>query len=312
MKKLAVLISPEIKSAYFHDYIDVAKEEIRLVLGQPVLKHKSIGSMEFFDIELGPEATPFLSRLSCFHGAFEYTASGDLSPLSLEDDLHLHESIVFGSKFKGKTNERLSQMLLNIGMALTPEPQPKVLDPMCGRATTLLWAMRYGLRAKGIEQDPKALQDVLQICKKWKKVHDEKLSFKQGHVGKKQKSLEGSFLEIKSPDSHIKMVTGDSQNCHSLLAKESFDIIASDLPYGIQHHTSHKTINPQKSLEACIPLWAELLRPGGAMVLSYNLYQPKREVMVNLIAECGLTQIPLSAQHRMSESIVRDIVVFQK
>lgn len=46
------------------------------------------------------------------------------------------------------------------------------------------------------------------------------------------------------------------------------------------------------------------------MVLIFNALQPKRAELVEVFEGVGLTAQPFEAPHRMSESILRDLVVF--
>ena len=168
MMKLAVLISPLVKGAFFAEYLHVCRTELETIQAEG-LSHTQVGDLDFFHVTLSPEDVPRLARLSCVQGLFE-RVDGALIPLDVSETFRLHSDFVFGTKYRGKTNEVLTQFMLNLGLAhLQPTETQKVtlLDPMCGRGTTLLWAIRYGLWAKGIEQDQKALSDMRQSVKKW-------------------------------------------------------------------------------------------------------------------------------------------------
>ena len=209
---LKLLISPEAKGAYFGQYIDVAKAELAYVLDADAsnIELTKKGGLDFLSF-VPPDATPepeptaesasrdsqntlrALARLSFVQGIFEDVPQTEgeplLRPLPVGPDFDFHPDLVFGSKFRGKTNERLTQLLINLAVKTAggdiANPDIKILDPMCGRGTTLLWGLRYGINARGIDADPKALAEATQIAKKWKKVHNEKLSFKNGSVGAK-------------------------------------------------------------------------------------------------------------------------------
>ena len=317
MKKLALLISPRAKGAYFNDLIKVAKAELTWIIGtDQAITHNKIGAMEFLEVEI--EATDqqlaLLTTLSFVYGIFEYQGK-QLTPLAIEPTFKLHEDFVFGAKFKGKTNEVLTQLLLNVGLQSINYKNiadVKLLDPMCGRATTLLWGMRYGMKGKGIEQEAKALADIRQNVKKWCKIHRQKHQFKDGFVGgKSTKGNTGKFVEFTAEDASIRVITGDSTKAASLLKNEKFHLIISDLPYGIQHFTTNQTRNPLTVLRACAKGWVESLKPGGVMVLAFNRNIPKRKDLLAVFTEHGLEALAFTAPHQMSESILRDIVVFR-
>lgn len=318
MKTISLLVSPLAKSAYFTEYLDVARAELLWLLGDTPVVFRRIAAMDFIELEVAEAQLPQLARLSFIGGIFErqgeHTTDG-LLPLSIDTGFDLHEDFVFGSKYRGKTNELLTQMLINIGLQSVQYESVsdvKLLDPMCGRATTLLWALRYGMKARGIEQDTRALADIRQNIKKWCKVHRQKHQFEEGFNGKANKNDLGKFVKFSTLERDMRVVAGDSSNASVLLKGEKFQLIVSDLPYGIQHLSSDRARNPLAVLQTCAPVWINCLRPGGAMVLAFNRYQPKRDELTAAFTDCGMQLLDFSAPHRMSESIVRDIVVLQK
>ncbi|MBN2343017.1 MAG: hypothetical protein JXR45_16085 [Deltaproteobacteria bacterium] len=316
MPRYWIQISPEVKSAYFADYIEVAQQEWMYVFPnvEPEIRH--IGPLVFFDVNHEHINSTDIMRLSFAQGIFEMPVEKErdgLRPCDTSADFRLHEDFVFGSKFKGKTNERLTQMLLNLGLSTigtSGDENVKVLDPMCGRATTLLWALRYGISAKGLEQDRKSIEDVHRMLKKWSKIHKQKHQLNEGHVGGGMKKKDGRFLEFRTNDTSLKLVTGDARSADAIFRQEKFDLIISDLPYGVQHTTRDKTKNPMAVLRECASPWKRCLKENGAMVLAFNRNNPKRDDLVDIFENEKLTALPFSAPHRMSESIVRDVVIF--
>ena len=315
LKKLKLLISPRSKSAYFNDYLEVCKAELAWLLGSDEIQHSKIGAMDFLDFEASDEIMQKLSSLSFFYGVFEEQGSA-LNPLDMRFESILHEDFVFGAKFKGKTNESLTQLLINVGLQsihYNKISDVKLLDPMCGRATTMLWAMQYGMKSKGIELDTKALADVRQNLKKWCKIHRQKHQLNEGFVNSKEQSQNrGKFIDFAVSSNSFRLINGDSRQAGNLLNGEKFNLLISDLPYGVQHYTAEKTRNSIGLLESCAQEWSDCLKPGGVMVLAFNRYQPKRKEMVDVFTGIGLRDLEFTAPHRMSESIVRDVVVFRK
>jgi hypothetical protein len=65
-----------------------------------------------------------------------------------------------------------------------------------------------------------------------------------------------------------------------------------------------------------VPVWAEVLRPGGAIGIAWNTLVARREDAVAILARAGLeplTQPPyLSFRHRVDQAIVRDILIARK
>lgn len=313
MQEIALLISPEAKSAYFKDYIEVAQQELKQVLGDLSPVHRRVGTLDFFHITCDEAALRYLPRLSFVQGLFDIEGE-QLRPLELSADFALHDDFVFAPKYRGKTNERLTQMLINVGLSTIGAHSGeglKLLDPMCGRATTLLWSLRYGFDARGIEQETKVLDELTRTLKSYCKQHRQKHRLSEGFIGKANKDNSGKFLEFSADGRTLKVITGDSRFAHKLLKGEKFDLLISDLPYGVQHFTTSGTRNPLPVLRACAAQWKQCLKPGGAVVLAFNRYLPRRQKLVDAFAEVELEVQEYCVPHRMSESIVRDVAVFK-
>ncbi len=312
MNKIALQISPEAKGAYFADYLTVARQELKQVFGEIPATYSKVGPLEFFELEADGLDLNKLLYLSFAQGL--YAIEGTLlRPLDLRAEYHLHEDFVFGSKFKGKTNERLTQMLINVGLAAINAKSGKglkLLDPLCGRATTLLWAMRYGLKSRGIEQDANALVDIHRNLKKWTKLHRQKHKLSEGFTGAPHKMSLGKFLDFSAEECTMRVVVGEARNADQILKEEKFDLMISDLPYGVQHVTTANTRNPLAVIEQCVKPWKKCLKKTGAIVLAFNCNNPKRDALIEVFEQSGFEAQPFSAEHRMSESIVRDVVIF--
>lgn len=309
--KVALQISPEAKSAYFSDYLSVAQTELKLVTKDAPFNLRQFGGLDFIEVDIPQQEINSLLRLSFVQGCYQIVNDAFI-PLEQTADFLLHDDFVFGSKFKGKTNERLTQLLLNVGLSeINAHDQHKItlLDPMCGRATTLLWAMRYGIQAKGIEQDGKALEDITRNLKRWTKLHRQKHKLSDGFIGGNKKH--GKFIDFSIEQTSMRVATGDARFADQIYKKDKFDLIVSDLPYGVQHFTTSKTRNPLSVIQECVYPWKKLLKKNGAIVLAFNSYQPKREALIQVFEEAGFAAQIFNAPHRMSESIVRDIVVFK-
>lgn len=314
MKRLSLLVSPQARSAFFAEYLDVALAELAGLVNANDVAVNRVGGMDFLELDAEEALLPQLAQLSFLYGIFERGEAG-LCPLPVNAAFNLHADFVFGSKYRGKTNEILTQLLINVGLQhieYSSLSDVKLLDPMCGRGTTLLWAMRYGMKSRGIEQDVRALADIRQNVKKWCKVHRQKHRFDEGFIGKANKQDRGRFVDFSANDVSMRVVAGDSSDAVSLLKGEKFQLLVSDLPYGVQHFTTDKTRNPLAVLQTCAQGWSDSLKPGGAMVLAFNNYMPRRAELIEVFANHSMQALAFTAAHRMSESIVRDVVVLKK
>ena len=308
----ALLISPEAKSAYFQSYLDVAAKELLYVCGDVQYEHRIIGEMDFFFIDGNPKMHSLLARLSFVLGIFAVSGS-QMIPIEQKTNFVLHEDFVFGSKYKGKTNERLTQLLLNVGLATIASKNDEItiFDPMAGRGTTLFWAMRYGYSAYGTEIDPLATIDVQRHIKKWTKIHRQKHVLKEGFLGvKPNKKKEGVHIHWRAEQKTLDFVHANSYDALRIFREKQFSLLVSDIPYGVQHLSAQGSRNPLQNIQESIPFWRKCLSSNGAIVLSFNRNLPKRDALVEAFEKHDLHDVGFSAPHRMSESIIRDIAIF--
>lgn len=302
-----ILISPLARAAYFDAVFDVARAELTAI-GVDTAELVVKGPFGFFEFSAGEEDLPPLARLSFAQGLFR--VDGDvLVPLDIRPEFTWPEALVYGQKYQGKTNELVTQLAINIGLQNLSSrgTNIRLLDPMAGRGTTLLWALRYGFDARGVEIDDKARELFHAHIKKQCKLARLKHRTESGRIGQEKK--QGKFVRFTFGDQTLTMVTGDSR-LMDWTENRRFDLIVTDLPYGIQHKGDERQ-SPLSVVEDCAPHWAKSLKAGGAMVLIFNTYQTKRADLAALFTEQGLEVQDFAAPHRMSESIVRDLIVFK-
>ncbi len=98
-------------------------------------------------------------------------------------------------------------------------------------------------------------------------------------------------------------------------------MIVADLPYGIQHASKQQqskgfTRNPQQLLEGSLPAWRDVLKRGGALVISYNTNVISKTKVNDLLSKADLTlldeDIYNQFEHRVDASIKRDISIAKK
>ena len=310
---LKLLLDPRAEGAFFADTLAVAQAEVRAAFPAAEPAVAAHHTLTFLSVALPEAAAPALVRLATVQAVFA-EGEGGLRLLDADPGFALPPTLVWGTKYRGKTHELATQLALNVALAHhTPADRPlKLLDPMAGRGSTLLWALRYGLEARGVEQDPRALADLQRHVKRQCKLHRLKHQQRKGSVGPKRKDQAGAFLEYRFGERGLKLVTGDSRDVASLLAGERVDLIVSDLPYGVQHVGRGGTRDPLPALAECAEGWAGLLRRGGVMALLYNRFLPKRRALLEVFEGAGLVAQPFEAPHRMGESIRRDLLVLRR
>lgn len=306
---LRLLVNPLAKGAYFDAYLDVAMSELRAHVPAVDVEAVSVGGMDFLRLPLRDDQLSVVSRLSFVQGGFREAAENTLIPLDLRPDFDLPEGFVYGAKYRGKTHELVTQLALNLALLYyRGEDSPRaLLDPMAGRGTTLLWGLRYRLQSRGVEVDPQAREALHAHLKKQTKLHRVSHTAERGSGGARGRNKDGSFIYFTFGERNLRMVTGDAADVSRLLNGQRFELVVADLPYGVEFRQRGESA--MERLQRCLPAWAESLRPGGTMVLIFNTYQPRRQELDALMSSAGLFVESFSAPHRMSESIVRDLIV---
>ena len=308
---LLLLISPLCKGAYFADVQKISQIELSTLYPDIGIEYVELGTLAFWKVELSQEEIPHLLRLSFVQGIFEFK-EGLLLPIEAKAPFELPEELVWGSKYRGKTHEIVSQLALNIALSYSSHENPKILDPMAGRGTTILWAARYGLSATGIEIDPTHMAAFYKHCKTQTKMQRIKHKMSTGFLGKKNRNGMGEFCTIQWGGITSKLITGDSSDMDPKVFSEKFHLLITDLPYGIQFHGSANRRNPIDLIAHNLQKWPQYLHKNGIGVLIFNSLQPRRTELITLIEAQNLEVVDFQADHRMSESILRDIVVFRK
>ena len=120
----------------------------------------------------------------------------------------------------------------------------------------------------------------------------------------------------------LSLATLDAAFAGEAFGKNSFHLIACDLPYGVAHaaRPGEAASGGKNRLEALLvkslPGMHRLLRPGGSVAMSFNAQTFRRDRLAALMAEAGLT--PLSGgpyegfEHWVEQAITRDIGVARK
>jgi hypothetical protein len=114
-----------------------------------------------------------LSNLSAGYALFELVDGELLRPVRLHPLARYHDDLITIPKYAGKTNEQFTKLLLNVTVLASASAQSMldgtvtVLDPLCGRGTTLNQALMYGYHAIGIELDGKDVDAYAAFLRTW-------------------------------------------------------------------------------------------------------------------------------------------------
>jgi len=290
--------------------------------------------LEFTAERLSDEATAFLSQLSAIYALFEM--DGDLlKPVELHRIDRYDDDLITIQKYPGKTNEQFTKLLFNVTLmssAFAPELTSRklaVLDPLCGRGTTLNQALMYGCDAAGLDADQRDFEAYSAFIKTWLKRkrikhhadYDGPVRREGKVIGRRlQLSLAATKDEQKAGMSQrLDVVCADTTRAAEFFRPDAFDLIVTDAPYGVQHGsrtTARLARRPQDLLTAAVPVWAGLLRPGGAVGIAWNTLVAPREEAAAILAGAGLEPLDSGPyrqfRHRVDQAIVRDVLVARK
>jgi tRNA G10 N-methylase Trm11 len=283
---------------------------------------------------LEPRALSVLANLSGLHAAYELEGDGRLRPLEARPLRRHDEDITTIQRYAGKTNETLTHLLVNLALAVTPGGFAKVLagervrllDPACGRGTTLNRAVVYGLDAVGVEHDRRDVEAYEAFLLGWLKDKRLKHEVQRARLRKGRatpaRRVAVAYGAGKDRSAHrsVELVADDTVALRDHLAARSVDALVCDLPYGVQHGSAATPgalrRSPEELLAAALPAWREVLRPGAGVALSWNLRTLPRPALCERLCAAGFElRAPVDDErfaHRVDRSIQRDVVVARR
>jgi SAM-dependent methyltransferase len=338
-----MLLLPSANRVYASAAPELASAELAVfseaVLGGALsdigLTHRGgVPYLEFTAGQLSAQDRAFLANLSASYALFE--ADGELlRPVELHRLDRYDDDLITIQKYPGKTNEQFTRLLMNVTLmasAFAPEMTARtltVLDPLCGRGTTLNQALMYGYDAAGIDSDQRDFEAYSAFIRTWLKRKRIKhhVSF-DGPVRRDGKVI-GRRLQLTlaaTKDEHqagarqrLDVVCADTARAAEFFRPGSFHLVVADAPYGVQHGsrtTAGLARRPQDLLAAALPGWARLLRPGGAVGIAWNTLVAPRADAAGILAASGLAPVEdgpyLQFRHRVDQAIVRDVLVARK
>lgn len=290
-----------------------------------------IGGMVFFQFEcteLQKGQLELFSRHSSI-GLLAEETNGLLRPLLKTENAYLPRDIAEVLKYKGKTSTTFTRMMLNMALCSTTGSMkeiPLILDPMCGKGTTLFCAMEWGMEAAGIEINRNDLKQIMDYLDRYFQIHRLKYTVSQSSetVGKiSVAAAEYTYSDSKQSFTegnvrHLRLYAGDTACAGRLMKKRQADAIVADLPYGIQHAPQiERQAEPfDHLLVRAMPSWYDALRPGGILGLSYNTLTLKRKKILDAGISCGFSFMEGDPyddlEHDVDQAVKRDAVFLKK
>ncbi len=346
MARYALLILPSANRVYADTSTDLTRAELEVFNRRALDGRLSGGEVQriggvpyvVFDMQGAADLTEgdaaFLANLSTVYALFELR-DGLLRPVELHSLDQFDDDLITIQKYSGKTNEQFTKLLLNVTLLASDfaagmlDRRFRVLDPLCGRGTTLNQALMYGYDAAGVDLDKKDFEAYAAFVKRYLKEKRLKHQAEQSPI-RRDRQVVGHRLHVtlgaskeryKAGDTlDLTVVNADTTKAGDFYRAGSFDLVVTDAPYGVQHgsRTLQRGLrrDPLDLLRAAVPVWARLLRTGGALGMAWNTNVATRLAASEVLAEAGLEVVDddpyLAFGHRVDQSIQRDILVARK
>jgi hypothetical protein len=191
-------------------------------------------------------------------------------------------------RYKGKTNELFTQVLLNTaifaGAYSEQYAQPlRILDPLAGGGTTLFVGLALGYDVFGIELTRQDVETTAIFIKQF--FNSERVPYKE--IDERGRRAGRRYLFEVGPRRQTRtlvLVHGDAREAASHLREvpggPHMHAIVGDLPYGIQHFGEIAGL-----LRQALAVWEQMLLPGGTLALAWNATRIERSAMIELLQQ---------------------------
>jgi hypothetical protein len=333
MTSYALLLAPSANRVYAEAAGRIGAAELAVfsaagVLSGPLrgIDGTEIGGVGYlaFDADLTDSDVDQLANMSAAHALFERV--GDLlRPVPMRPLGHFDDDLITIPKYAGKTNEQFTRLLLNVTVLASAsagrllDGDLTVLDPLSGRGTTLNQALMYGYDAIGVELDGKDLDAYAAFLRTYLRRKRIKHTSDLHPVRRDRRLVARRFEATVAGRQKVVVLHADTLDARQVLRAGCADVIVTDAPYGVAHGSrapSGLSRRPLDLLAAAAPVWAELLRAGGALGMSWNTHVASRAGAAKALAAAGLEVVEGPGYdglaHRVDQAIHRDVLVARK
>ncbi len=206
-----------------------------------------------------------------------------LKPIEIPDYHSLSYDFLMTRRYKGKTNEMFTHFLCNVARYSSSFSHSnwsdiRIFDPLAGGGTTLFTALYLGAETAGVEKNSKDVQSTVTFLKQYTKEQKIFCIFKEERL---KKSIKKYWFTIGTNRQKCLLVNGDTADSAFLISGiKKPHCIVTDLPYGIQHGGQIAEL-----IASAVPVWASLVLPGGAIVMSWDSSRFSRTQMIRLLKD---------------------------
>ena len=329
----AFLLYPHANIRYRQSLLQLAVQELSMTLSAlgreaEVVPQKMGGAM-LLTIEaakLTERDMRMLSQLASVYMLFEME-DGKLTTLERTHPNYVGEDLPALLKYKGKTNEMFTDTMLTMALAASAfmpvhDSQLVVCDPMAGRGTTLMLALRRGYHGVGIEIGKADVKEAADYMTRYLEFH--RIKYKRtdsaltvrGQVGGRENKFvfSDSAEHFKDGDTRtLRLICGDTREAEALLKPNSVHLMVTDAPYGVQKGTAGRQDSIGGTIAAALPGWFDVLKSGGVLAMSFNTHVTRREGLVRLFEKAGFEIVQTAnLEHWVEQAISRDVILARK
>ena len=329
----AFLLYPHANIRYRQSLLQLAVQELSMTLSAlgretEVVPQKMGGAMflTFEAAKLTERDMRMLSQLASVYMLFEME-DGKLTTLERMHPNYVGEDLPALLKYKGKTNEMFTDTMLTMALAASAfmpvhDSQLVVCDPMAGRGTTLMLALRRGYHGVGIEIGKADVKEAADYMTRYLEFH--RIKYKRtdsaltvrGQVGGRENKFvfSDSAEHFKDGDTRtLRLICGDTREAEALLKPNSVHLMVTDAPYGVQKGTAGKQDSIGGTIAAALPGWFDVLKSGGVLAMSFNTHVTRREGLVRLFEKAGFEIVQTAnLEHWVEQAISRDVILARK
>lgn len=331
--KCAFLLYPHQNVRYRQSLLTIAAAELSMTLAAlgrgGEVRPVEMGGATFltFDCDhLTQRDVRMLSELASVYVMFTME-DAQMVPMESAHPNYIGEDLPALLKYKGKTNEMFTDAMITMALASSAfmpvhDSQLIVCDPMAGRGTTMMLALRRGYHGVGIEIGKADVKECCDYMTRYLEYHrikhkrsETSLTVRGKCGGRETKFVLSDTAEhFKDGDTRtLRMICGDTRDAAALLKPQSVHLMVTDIPYGVQKGTAGRQDSIGGTIAAALPGWQEALKPGGALAMSFNTYVTRRADLVRLCERAGLEVIatpPL--EHWVEQAVSRDVILARK
>ena len=329
----AFLLYPHANVRYRQSLLQLAVQELAMTLSalgrEAEVIPKEMGGATFLTFEaakLTERDMRMLSQLASIYMLFAME-DGKLTPLARTHPNYIGEDLPALLKYKGKTNEMFTDTMLTMALAASAfmpvhDSQLVVCDPMAGRGTTLMLALRRGYHGVGIEIGKADVKEAADYMTRYLEFH--RIKYKRtdsaltvrGQVGGRENKFvfSDSAEHFKDGDTRtLRLICGDTREAAALLKPGSVHLMVTDAPYGVQKGTAGRQDSIGGTIAAALPGWFSVLKSSGVLAMSFNTHVTKRDGLVRLFEKAGFEIVQTAnLEHWVEQAISRDVILARK